>query len=161
MVAIPGSRRHSVQAKFTQPQQPTAPPPGIIQRAVVQPAVGKNKKVATRKQSTVGLHRGYRGVTEPSGTTFTGRWSPTVNIRGSRSYTNARGEQVLRQLSVQIFHYMRQKLVKNSEQEVQSMYVNDRIVESANEDDSLSGFYADIKAKAKGQEDTGARRVRA
>lgn len=96
----------------------------------------------------VHLHRRASKRTLASRVTFTGRWTKKITVSGARSYRNERNRQLLKHLSVQLFHYVRTQLGMTSEQEIQAMHVNDRIVIAANDEATLTAFYNDLARKA-------------
>lgn len=114
-------------------------------------APAKKKKGATgpRGFSKASADRTFKSVTLPSKTTFSGRWTANITVSGSRSFSSDRDAQVLRHVSAQLFWYIRNQLGHSSEQEVQSMYINDRILIAANEDGSIRALAQDFQKKAK------------
>lgn len=122
--------------------RPAGNPPTPASRgsspAIVQPG-------RTRRVSKAGTDRELKKFTKPSRVTFTGRWSSRVGVSGSRSFKIERGAQMLRQISAQIYWYVKEKLGQNKEQEVQSMLVNERILVAANLDSSMQSLSKDLK----------------
>ncbi|HEV3471120.1 MAG TPA: hypothetical protein VG148_17485, partial [Pyrinomonadaceae bacterium] len=112
--------------------------------------VPPKKKQNTRKQgfSKAFIHRETKSVTVPYNTTFEGHWKSDTEVSGTRDFSGERGRQILRHISSQLFHYTRENLKQNKEQEFQAMSVNGRILVAANEDGSISALVADLKQKA-------------
>lgn len=117
------------------------------------------KKKAAKKTAGVGgvkkptTWKGLKGVvtssTESTGHTMQGRWSKKpIKISGPRSFSKDRTRQLLRQISNQVFWYIKKHL-ETTEQEVQAMWVNDRILISANLDSSMQALHGTLKSKAK------------
>lgn len=96
----------------------------------------KGKKGGARKPSLAGLRRGRKAVHKKkgwvSGTkhTSSGMWTEQVTVRAPHSFADERVRQVLRHLSTAIFHYVKSQL--KEEQEVQALYVNNRVLVSSN-----------------------------
>ncbi|NPC70042.1 hypothetical protein HPP05_09835 [Corallococcus exiguus] len=122
----------------------------LLSAPAAKPA--KKKRAASRKPrpSVAFMDRELKAVTSKANVTFAGRWTPEVWLSGAASFSGRRDIQVLRHLSVQFFHYIRNTLNMKGEQEVQAMLVNDRIVIAANLDDSINALF-----KALRQDDTG------
>lgn len=112
--------------------------------------MAKRKDTAPRKFSKAGVDSTFKGATQPSQTTFSGRWTSNIVVSGARSFSTNRDAQILRHLSAQLFWYIRNKLGHSSEQEVQAMSVNDRILIAANEDKSVEALANDFQSKASG-----------
>lgn len=111
---------------------------------------GKGKGVKKkRRASMASVKREIRITTDPSGTTFTGRWPGIQKNSEKKSFEQRRTRQVLRQISTAIFGYVREELDMKAEQEVQAMLVNDRILISANDDGTIDALALHLKKKAK------------
>jgi hypothetical protein len=138
------------------PPRLPVPSPTPRRPSIVQPGIGKNKKLKTKKAkghkrlSKAYMDRELKGVTKPSAVTFTGRWTGKTKVSGTKSFTINRGGQMLRQISTQLFWHVKDKLSQNKEQEVQSMLVNDRILVAANLDGSLTALADALKEDVKG-----------
>ena len=62
---------------------------------------------------------------------YTGMWTKKSTVSASHSFENQRIRQVLRHISTAVFYYVREKIDKG-EQEVEALYVNDRLLLSSN-----------------------------
>jgi len=91
-----------------------SPTPSAVQRKPGVPDVVQCGIAKTR------LNRQAAKRTRPSRVTFTGRWTENVFVRGARSYRNDRNRQLLKHVSVQLFHYVRNQLGMLKEQEIPS-----------------------------------------
>ncbi len=67
-----------------------------------------------------------------TGHSGSGKWSEKVTVRHKRSFEGERIPQILRHLSTVLFCYIKNK-INPEEQEVQGMYVNDRLFFSNND----------------------------
>ncbi|NNB97280.1 hypothetical protein HI113_25585 [Corallococcus exiguus] len=121
----------------------------LLSAPAAKPA--KKKRAAPRKPrlSVAFMDRELKAVTSKANVTFAGRWTPEVWLSGAASFAGRRDPQVLRHLSAQFFHYIRNTLNMKGEQEVQAMLVNGRLVIAANLDASINALF-----KALRQDDT-------
>ncbi|MFY1826061.1 hypothetical protein ACN47A_09120, partial [Myxococcus fulvus] len=94
------------------------------------------------------MNREFKAVTREGNVTFVGRWTGKMVRRGAASFTGRRDAQVLRHISLQLFHYVRNTLAQGSEQEVQAMLVNGRIVIAANLDASIAALFMQLNQLA-------------
>jgi hypothetical protein len=117
---------------------------------IKKPATVKVRSRRIKGFSKVNIDRSFKGATLATSVTFKGRWTARVTLSGARSFAFRRDAQVLRQLSAQLFWYVRNQLGQTSEQEVQAMAVNNRILIAANEDSSVKALAEDLAKKSKG-----------
>ena len=79
--------------------------------------------------------QGWKGATRH---TSSGKWTARVTARPKHSYSSARIAQVLRHLSTAIYHFVKSKV--SAEQEVQAMYVNNRLLIGSNDAASMAAL---------------------
>ncbi|WPB81302.1 hypothetical protein KYC5002_19535 [Archangium violaceum] len=92
----------------------------------------------------------FRSVTHGSALgKQSGDWRPDNVISGSRSFASDRKAQLLRQLSAQLFWYVKEQLDQDKEQEVQAMEIHGRIVVAANNDGSMKKLFDDLQEEQK------------
>lgn len=111
--------------------------------------VGKLKAKKARGASMASVKREVRSRTDPSNTTFTGRWPGAQRNSLKRSFEQERVRQLLRQVATSVFGYVRDRLGKTGEQEVQVMLVNERLLISTNDDESIDALHLALTKKAK------------
>jgi hypothetical protein len=107
-------------------------------------ADGKKRKAVTAKSVTdaTAKHRRTEGWGRATGHSSSGNWPAQVTMRGERSFDGERVHQVLRHLSTMIFHYAKSQV--SGEQEVQAMFVNERIFVSSNDRASMALFSGSV-----------------
>lgn len=113
----------------------------------------KRKREEPKKYSRENVSTLLQGVTQPSSMIQSGRWTPNMNVRGLQSFSNKRQARVLRWLASQIFWFIKKtdSLKSKKEDEVQAMLVNDRILISANRDQSIAALISYLKRKNKSE----------
>lgn len=104
------------------------------------PAVSKKQKrvTATAVKGEITKHQKANDWGRANGHSMSGMWTKEVIVRGKRSFSGDRVRQVLRHISTVIYHYVKPKI--KDEQEVQAMLVNDRILISSNDKQSMELF---------------------
>ncbi|MBW4612990.1 MAG: hypothetical protein KME21_06845 [Desmonostoc vinosum HA7617-LM4] len=96
----------------------------------------KIKKTKAKKPSKAALGRAIKNAqaTEnwgfATGHSGSGQWTENVTVRDQHSFADDRVKQALRHLSSAVFHYV--KSLVADEQEVQGLYVDDRLLLSSN-----------------------------
>jgi hypothetical protein len=105
---------------------------------------GKKRKRATAKSVTdsTAKHQRTAGWGRATGHSSSGNWPAQVTMRGERSFDGERVPQVLRHLSTMLFHYAKSQV--SAEQEVQAMFVNERIFVSSNARASMALFSGSV-----------------
>ena len=98
--------------------------------------VQKGRKVRRRKPSKAALTRNLKKARADkdwgfaTGHTSSGQWTEEVVVRGAYAFDAQRVRQVLRHIATAVYHYAKSKV--DAEQEVQALYVNDRLLLSSN-----------------------------